>query len=475
MYIFITYGSKDIRGVQIRGLRVAEYFDKKDVVFWNSGDGKIIKKEGYRRNAININFLGLIENVRFPKNTKAIIFCDLPTNKAYQISVLLAANKKKIPCVVLDNIYNFSQLKEKSFSNILQYCDCLALNGLSYFNKAEKFNEKIKIIPPLMKKYAIDEKYIKLIKNKYKIKENKEIILSIGYNKDTLEKILKIAKVFEKSKPNLVFIIPGNFKKPVSCKNVIKVPFLKEKELYCLMHLSNLVISKFAYLQLLEILALKKIVIAVGARGLKPEWLEKSLLGAIPYYPEIDLKSLEAIGKLLDKSSPQRKNLQSKVNRIHDGSMDGGKIIADLIDKAVYAQKKSDKIILFAVDKKEEIDIAKKVMRDNAFILPVIISAPWFSSIQNFFLKNGSRQLFDFWQGEKDILPCSFSLLMNFYPSSFHSFSQILPFYDIMVKNIRKLAEDSDKIIVIGEETELLLKNILIGLKYKKINIINKA
>lgn len=467
MYIFVTYGDKRIRGVQVRGLRVAKYFDKKEVLFWNSGDDGIIKKENYSCIKININSFGLIKDVVFPDNLKAVVFCDLPTNRAYQISILMAAIEKKIPTIILDNIYRFSQLREKTFFNVLQYCDLFALNGLSLFKKAEKFNNKIKIIPPLVKKYAIGNAYENFIKNKYKINASKKIILSIGYNKDTLKNILKLAKIFEKIDLNLTFVIPGNFKKVIFTKNVIKTPILEEKELNYLIDLSNLVICKFAYLQILEILALGKIAVAVGARGLKPEWLEKSLLKVIPYYPEITPKAIREIKKLIS-NSPQRKILHSMIRKIHDGSIDGGRIIADLIRNTKYSPKNIGKVILFFLDKNPEIKIANKIINKNNFIFPVIISVPWFSNIQKFILTHGQRCLSDFWQKEKDILPCNFNLLMNFYPNSFHSFTQIFPFYEIITKNIRKLAEESDKIIVVGRDTDLLMANLLKGLENKK-------
>ena len=54
MYIFVTYGTKGWRGVQERGLAIANYFKKDEVLFLNGYDSEFIKKRGFKCKTIDL-------------------------------------------------------------------------------------------------------------------------------------------------------------------------------------------------------------------------------------------------------------------------------------------------------------------------------------------------------------------------------------------------------------------------------------
>lgn len=458
-----------MKGVQVRGLRIAKYFSKKEVMFINGGNDEWIKKEGYKYKNYDFNKFYLPSQVKLSGKIKCIVFCDLPTNRAFQLSILLFAKEKNIPCVVLDNIYRQNQFKDTVYKNIKHYTDRLILNGLSFMDKKEK---KLAIIPPLIYSDLIQGKTQKDIKNevvkKFKLKkEPKKVIFGVGYNSSTYKEIFKIYNYFRKDNLDVFFIVTSKTKKIKKRVNMVEIPFLSGEEMAFFTKASDLVISRAGYLQVIETLALGRPLAVLGEKGgFREKWLDKKILNSIIISESGSYSLYKKIKKLIKSPVVYQKTIK-KITALHNGKLNGSKVTADLIRKTKFHSKKFPKILILSLDKEKETKKVKKILRKYPFALPIYFSMPFFTNVFD-------RKLSDYDPTpEKEVLHYNPALIYNFDYDSFHSFVKIFPWYDFLFRNLENFVKESDKCIIVGKETYNYLEKI-IGKHKRKIKIIDE-
>ena len=480
MYLFVTYAREEMKGVQSRGLKIAKYFLKKEVLFLNGGDSKWIKRQGYKYKNYNFNQFLLPSQINLPRNTKTIVFCDLPTNRAFQISLFIKAIKEKITTVVIENIYRKSQPKELVYKNLVNSCDKSIFTGLNFLKSKTK--DGATIVPPFIdfpseSKEELQEKILK----KFKVKTRPEkIILGIGYSPYIYQSIIKIANHF--SSRNFLFIVISQTKSIRKRKNFIIIPPLQSKNLSRYLKASDLVICKAGYLQIIESLAIGiptvaigepsiwvkkgKIVQGKGTSGFKQEWLDKKILEVVPISKTFSVNPYKKIEKLL-LSKRYRSGIIKKIKSLHREKTNGAKITADLIRATKFHPKKFPKILILTLDKRQETEEAKKLLRKYPFALPIYISMPFFTNVFN-------RRLLEYDPTpKKDTLHYQSSLIYDFGFDSLHGFLKTISWLEPLFENLKYLLENTEKCIVVGKETYDYFKEILSKYK-KKIEIVDK-
>src|SRR3990167_7876062 len=139
MHLILTYGEKGMRGVQVRGLRIAQSFSPNEVVIVNDGESEWLKGQGYTVFDYPLKqFISLqrIEKDLFERyKPKSVIFSDLPTNHITQASIAIIANNYQVPVIITENYYSKKQFNEYSFKNNIALADLVLLNGLSSFQR----------------------------------------------------------------------------------------------------------------------------------------------------------------------------------------------------------------------------------------------------------------------------------------------------------------------------------------------------
>ncbi len=474
LYLFITYGVKGWRGVQERGLAIAQHFNKNEVLFWNGYDSDFIEKEGFRCKTVDLS-LTEPERIKFPKNVKTIIFADLPTNELFNISLFLAAKKKNIPVIVLDQLYRRKQSKEGVYRSLAEYADMLLLNGLEFMKKEE--TKKIKIIPPLPN-YAPQQKIKEEIALKYNLNPKNFWVLVSGYFKPTLEMAKKSYLLLSQKNKNFHFIICGlRLGKPQKKGNQLLLPYLPQKEFLELLDASDIFISKFGFLQILEALSLKTPLIVAGEAGyvLKTEILDKKLQEVIKYAE--NPKELAEICNSLIKNRKKRQTLSKKISKLHNGILDGAKIAADFIKKLKTSRKietlPKRKILILINDeiKKAESFISQE---SYLYVLGIIASVskpgPKLYPVKRPEEKLLSRKIEELILKQQEILPHTFKEIHLLSKRKYDGLTNIFPWYDIWIKNLISHLEFADEILI-TPKAKFLFFNLLQPFK-KKIKII---
>jgi len=486
MYLFITYARKEMKGVQIRGIRVAKYLPKKEVMFFNGGNDDWLKKEGYKYKNYDFNKFYLPSKIKIPKNTKCIVFCDLPTNRAFQVSLLMLSRQQRIPCVVLDNIYRREQTEDTVYRNIRLFSDRLILSGLDFMKKNKPKN--VSIVPPLIDNSLIAEKEKDEIRKemikKLKIKTGPEkVVFCVAYNPFIYEQTLKIYDYLQKEKKNVLFVVVSQTKTTKRKANLIEIPPLKGDEMSFFTKASDLVICKAGYLQIIEALAIGvpviafgqasletkkgKIIVGKGTSGFKKRWLDKKILEVVTIADSFS----ESVGKRIKKllfSPKYHQNITKKIKALHSSKLNGAKLTAELIKKTKFHPKSFPKILIISLDKEQETEEVKRVLRKYPFALPIYFSIPFFTNVFNRRLSEYDPTL------ENESLHYNPALVYSFDFDSLHSFAKIFPWYNSLFESIEYLVKNSDKCIVIGKETYNYLEKAGLEKYKKKIKIIDK-
>lgn len=468
MYLFITYGVEGWRGVQQRGLEIARNFDKKDVLFWNGYDSDFIAREGFKCQTVDLSLIDP-KKIKFPTNTKAAIFADLPTNELFNFSLFLAAKEQKIPVVVFDQIYRKGQLEEGVYKTMAEQADLLVLNGLNFLK--EKETKKIKFIPPLAS-YASKKNIKGIVARKYGLDPGKIWIFVSGYYKSTWEMVKKAYPAFSK-KNNFNLIISGlDVKRPKKDKEKLLLPFLQGSEYFDFLDAAEILVSKFGYLQILEALALGTIPVVAGEAGyvLQMEILDKELQETIGYAN--DHKDLAKILSGLLSGAKQRNRLSNKIALLHDGSFYGSKMAAGYIRniKSAEKKKKATKKVLLVVN--DEIGKAEEFIKNENNLYTV----KFIASVSNpgpalYPVKRPDETLLgapvkELIVKQQEILPHSFAEIYLLSPRKYDGLIDIIPWYNTWIDNLVSLLEESDRIFV-GPRAKYLLANLLRPFKSK--------
>lgn len=463
MYVFVTYAAQGMKGVQIRGIRIANYLPKNQVFFINCGDDGWLAQTGFKYKNIP-NQIYLPGQIQLPKNTKKLIFADFPTNLSFQIALLLEAKRKNIPCIVIDNIYKKNQFEEKIWRIARTSADMLLLNGLSYLESVNDRN--VKIVPPLLP-YP-DQVLQKKIIATFGLKHSK-IILATGYNPNVFLELQKLTQKLSKKRKDFKTVIVGvgGIKKPKIGRNFILLPFFSsDVEMSTWLSICHLFVCKFGYLQVIEALAFQKPVIGIGLEeGFKPKWIDKKLFNVIIRYPKVDDFLVRKITSLL-YDVKLRESLIQKIKKLHNGTLDGAKMAAQVIKQTKPLAKKIPKEIIIALDDEKSINTLKKVCQKKDFILPIILAIPSFSKTEK------NWWLYDERRGKKiidKIIDTNFRFLYQCSFHSLHSLGLVLGWYDYLFFNIKKILYQSDKIWVIGSKLKFILTPLFDTMIMKKI------
>lgn len=464
MYIFVTYGVKGWRGVQERGLAIAKHFNKKEVLFWNGYDSDFIRKQGFNCKTMDLS-LEDPKKIELPKNTKAIIFADIPTNELFQLSLFLAAKEKGIPIVIFDQVYRRGQCQEGVYKNLAEQADLFIFNGLNFTKSEEQGSSRIKIIPPLPD-YKPQPKIKEKLAQKYNLDPKNIWLLVSGYFKPVYEMTKKSRPLLFQKTKNFHLIVCGlNVKKPRKKLNQLFLPYLPQREFLELLDASDIFISKFGYLQMLEALALKTPLIVGGEAGyvLKMEILDKKLQEVIKYAE--DYKDLARIIEPFLKNEKERKKFLNKISKLHNGKMGGAKIAADYIKKVKVAKKKvfKKKILILVND---EIKKAENLIKahDCLYVLGIIASVskpgPELHPVKRPDERLLSRKIEELILKQPDILPHTFKEIYLFSPRKYDGFTDISPWLNVWIESLICFFKIADEILV-SRQAKYLLYNLL--------------
>jgi len=450
MYIFITYGIPGWRGVQERGIAIAKNFKKNEILFWNGYDSNFIKKFGFNCKTFNPSLIDP-KKIRFPTKTKAVIFADLPSNELFIFSVFSAAIQRNIPTVIFDQIYRRNQLKEGVYKNFIENSDLLILNGLNFLQKGE--TKKIKIIPPLPDyKSRIGIK--KALALKYDLDPNNIWILVSGYFKPVTKMAKSAYSIISKKIKEFSLIICGlPIKNPLKNKNRFFLPYLPQKEYLELLDASDIFVSKFGYLQILEALALKKPVIVAGEAGyvLKMGILDKKLQEVIKYVDNSSDLAKKIL--FLVENTKKLKEIKNKISKLHNGSFGGASIAAEYIKniKPIKRMETKKKVLIVANDelKKAEVLIKKeKYIYVLGIITPISQPGPELHPVKRADKIILSRKIGELTPNDNEILAHGFKQIYIFSNRKYDGLVDIIPWYNLWLKNINLILKTADQVLV---------------------------
>lgn len=453
MYVFVTYARKQMRGVQVRGIRIAEGLPKEEVLFLNTGDDTWLTKFGYKVKNVNL-FQFFPDKNLLPPDTKCLIFPDLPTNHPGQTALLLEANSRKIPVVVVDNMYSSPQLTEYAYTNVLSYADKLMLLGLSVLAGKVK-DEQITVVPPLIDtpKHTPEEAR-DYVRKKLNIPEHKKIVLCVSYNEHVLPMVRKLAEKF----PHTEFILLGA--EATTEKNLRSEQVANAEEIVRLILGSDLVLCKMGYQQMLEVLSLGKPLITLGKeKGLRKWWLDNSLAEVLFDFKTYGVKLETLVDKILHDETFS-KHLTGKIKNLHDGSFNAIGKIAEVIKSVQYKPKVFQKVLLLAIED-QNLPQIKKIIQKEPFILPVVISYP-FASKRGFRNVSDTHTLADFeTEPTNNFIRSDFTCILSLSPHSAHGLTRIVPWYEDFHNTLRFYCIAAGRIIVVGEKTKGYFEDIL--------------
>jgi hypothetical protein len=470
-YIIVTYGIPGWRGVQERGVAIGNELGRENVIFWNAYDSKFIKDKGFKVKTINTQLISP-KDIKIPKNTKAIIFADLPSNELFNFSLFYAARSQKIPVIIMDQIYRRNQLKEKVFKIFSENSDLLLLNGLNFFRKEETKN--IKIIPPLAPyKNNLSKKELKeLLAKQNNLNVNKKWVFVSGYYEKTYEYVKKILK-----KNNITeeyqFIISG-IQDTTKTQNPLYLPYLPQNEYLNWIKASDIVICKFGYLQILEIIALRTPLIVAGKAGkvLKMEILDKKIKELI-HYADSPKELEDNIIKI--SNIKYTKNWFKKASKIHDGSFFGAKIAVRYIKKIKQNKNLPQKTVVISLS--NEFNIVRKFIKKEVYCYPIIISMPIPISetkenpVKKSVISIENIKVEDLYLDQKnEILPNFFIESILLSQRKYDGLTRILPFYNIWIENLENILKKSDTIFI-TKRAKVVLGNLLKKFNKKIITI----
>jgi|YNPBryunderm2012_1023409.scaffolds.fasta_scaffold02378_3 hypothetical protein len=495
-YLFFIYGSKRIKGVQTKAINIINFLPREEVLIINHGDSTWLEKHNLP--VINLNY----NRFFFPTNTpediklkeyidsaKVIIFCDFPTNMSLPSLIFWYVYKNlKKPICVFDNIYNTKQFKEKLYNIFYHLADLILLTGINYFQSYLKKFKKAVLIPPFFEAYNQDTSFYRnKVAETFKIKnKERKNILYIAYNEKVFNFVKKMISKIDFSDINHLLITPSHINDDelslLREKNKENIYLIKEKlnqnEIRDLILASDIVITKFGYQQVLEVLSLQKPLITVADSGLKKNWLDKNIANTFPFFPKFNYYCLNYFKKLI-KDEIFYKKIVSKIEKLHNNEFNGAKIAASEIiklkNKKITKRFSPQKTLIIAFNTKKNIQKVKKVIEKEIFALPIIISNRF--AERDFDYPKGKKPLLEKLENfnfciKDEIINNSFSFILNFSPIAYHGFSMIYPYLDQISKLILNLMERSDKIYFIGPETRAFFYSITKSIKNYKNKLI---
>lgn len=485
-YVFITYGSERIKGVQTKAINIAGYLPKEETIVINHGDSSWLKQGGLEVYEINFDTFDSPNNIddtlrKYLEEADVIIYCDFPTNMALAMSIFWYVYKNlKTPLCICENIYNESQFQDKIYSIFYKLSDLMLLTGLSLFqNYVSKFPKAL-LIPPFFSDFSNDMSFYKnrIVDNLNIKNKNNKIIFYIAYNQKVFDVSQKIIQSLRGYPVNQVLIATSkpedqNNRNLENVYTITKKVGISEMRDYILG--SDIVVCKFGYQQVIESLSLGKPTIATGDSGLKKSWLDKRIDNVFIYSPQYSQAIQNEITKLIEDEN-YYKNRVREIRLLHNQKFNGAKISASQIQSIAATKKTSrqqlPKTLLIAFNTKDNLQKIKDILGKEMFILPIIISNRF--SERDFGYPKGKKPLVEALQDinlyhRQSFLDPSFSLVLNFSEVAYHGIGPILPFYNDLLMTVEKLLKLSDKIYIVGQEAKIFFDSMInrLGLRGK--------
>ena len=472
-YLFITYGATGWRGVQVRAIRMAQYLPKDEVIFWNCYDSRFIQDAGFMVETKDPG-ITLSSQIEFPEEVEMVIFSDLPTNEFFNYAVYNEAIKKGLKIVICEQIYRRGQMQETVYKKFAENSDLFLLNALSFFKTEE--TENIKVVPPQIE-ISFDQNTRIEMCQKYQLDNKAIIIYGVGYHEKILEKIKNINKKLSEKKLNFHIVVTGSKDLTSTQKEgkLVILPFNIGDDFFKLLYSSDLVLTKFGFLQILEALALKKPTVVLGAGGFTlktPEKIDEILKETVRFDLEITNETVNYFEKFI-QDQKFRNEIIEKVSKLHDGQLHGGKMAAEelkkLIGKIPVPKKQYKKRVAILVN--NEIKEKETWLKQNQDVLPLcfITGMPTENSsnkrIPEELLTSNVRDLNTKWPEE--ILPHSFKQIYLFSERRLDGFTDIYPWYETWVSQIESLIKSADEVYLTSQGKEIL--SSLVMMKQEKI------
>lgn len=472
-YIFVTYGSTRIKGVQTKAINIAKYLPPEEVLIINHGDSSWLKASKLDVYEMNFNVFAQPTDIdttlaSYLSNASIIIYCDFPANMMLSYLIFwYAYYKLHIPIVICDNIYRNHQFKLKTYALFYKLCDMMLLTGVSLFQSYLDGFPKSRLIPPYFSNPQSDTNvYRKKLADSLQIKDiSRKNILYVTYNRKAFEIGKKIIQASAKLSANHIIITPfditENEKNELLTYNSYLITEIIERErMRDFMIGSDIVICKFGYQQLLESLSLGKPTIAVGDSGLKKSWLDTEIQNSFKYYETFNDNLLAHLEKLITDNA-YYENSTIRIKKLHNGIFEGGKLSAEFIKQTAtkkirereYIQKK----LLVTFNTQENIEKSRKIFKKELFILPIIVTNLF--SERDFGYPKGEyplvKTLDDFSFAEKDnFLNDSFALHISSSPIAYFGFAPVFPFMEDFLSGVEKIVRQSDVIYIVGKEAK---------------------
>ena len=353
----------------MRALRIAKYFPKAEVLFWECDDPEFIQEYGYHVQKTN-SYLVDPADIHFPEGVETIIFADLPSNVLYNYAVYVAALKQKKKIVICEQIYRRGQMDEGVFKEFATRADLFLVNSLSFFKTEE--SRMVKLLPPQIE-LEVSEDVKEQVKKNLGIRDDAFVIFGAGYHEGVLKKIEKLTEKLNKKKLPFVAVISGGKEQKEAHKkgNILYLPFQSGEEYFKLLYTADLVLVKFGFLQILEALAFHKPTIVLGEGGYvlrTPEVLDEALQEVLVFDDEISKSTLSYIEKLITDKEFYDTTIHS-LRELHDGEAFGAQKAANAIQKlhrrTVSQRMGKRKIVLLIndeiIEKKEWLKREKRV------------------------------------------------------------------------------------------------------------------
>jgi len=465
MYAFVTYSFAGMRGVQARGVRIAEHLGDREVVFLNSGDADWLTQAGYRVIDTPFDRVARLSSIRFPKGTKAAIFTDIPTNRPYQALLFLAAKRQGIPAVVVENIYHREQHRELVYRSVMEYADLFLWNGLSCLWQRKL--PRVRLVPPLIRKPTLTAREAREeIFRQYGIPPGNRLVLASGYKDDVKEIIDRLFGALGEHHHDLTCIVIAASDRVEHRGTIIYTPVLQEEAIRNLLLASDLLVCKKGYLQILEAFSLAVPVVCIGKHeGFYDSWIDPQIREVLPYYPYFSEELVRTVAALL-KDSPQRDAWIGKVKALHDGSLDGAEEAARLIRKATPHTMRKKVTLLVSLNRSEEMKAVTQIIREHQELLPLIISVPYLA-LDSLWLSSSEGQThhlhhdFEALAPSGDILQYGGSTVLHGGPHDMHGWAPMFSWVDFQLAQLQQSMKMADHIIIAGSLTERYLAPML--------------
>ncbi len=479
-YVFVTYGSLRIRGVQTKAVRISSLLPKDEVLIINHGDSSWLKITGAQIYETNFNSIESSETMD-PKlkdilsEAKAVIFCDFPTNMIFSSTIFwYVYSKTNTPLCVCDNIYSNDQFENKIYKIFYKLSDLTLLTGLGMFTEYLSQFPKAKLIPPFFPPFNFGRQYYReLLDSAWKINPNQKIVLYVAYNMKVFEISKQISQNLNSPDIYHIIIIPPNInnaekEKLKKTKNLTvierEIGYIEMRDL---MAGSDIIVCKFGYQQLIESLSLGKPTITIGDSGLGKYWLDKKLQDVFEFFPEYSEKIIDLIKKLIQDNEFYAKTTE-KISLTHTGKFDGAVVAAEavkkLAEKLIPQRLKLSSNVLFAFNTKENIVKAREIIQKELFILPIIISNK-FAERDFGYGKENNPLISDLTQfnfaKKLEYLNSSSFLLFEFSEIAYHGIGPLLPHLNLLTMAIEKLMISSEKIFLIGDEANTFFSQMI--------------